>query len=387
MTFSKVIGQERVVGSLKKAIESGRVAHAYVFYGPDGVGKRAAALAMAAALQCDAPSGGESCGTCGACHKASKGLHPDVHVMMPTTKEQDLQDVGARLRMLAEDPYQRVDYRSRPNLDGKRSATNKQVHIFIDHVNNHLRKEMSYHSVEGKYRVAILLDADLMRVDAANALLKLLEEPGNRSVLILVTNRIDHLLPTILSRCQQIRFDTLSTADVERALLSRGIDASRAATLSRMADGSIGRAIDLASNEDLLQTREEVLEFLRVSYQGKGNRVVSAADAMSRPGREYTKFQLLVLLGLLRDLILIRASGNTDLVVNIDQAEALLRFSSNLPDANLENMVDAVEETAMLVERNINLRLALISLSRVLSRSMRGEPGVRMVTDLLEVTA
>jgi len=387
MSFSSVIGQERVVGSLKKAIEGSRVAHAYVFYGPDGVGKRATALAMAASLQCSSQAGGESCGQCGACHKSGKGIHPDTHILMPTTTDPDLQDIGVRLQMLAEDPYQRVDYRSRPSLDGKKGSTNKQIFYSIQHINLQLRKEMSFHRVEGNYRIAILLEADMMRTDAANAFLKLLEEPGDRTVIILVTNRIDHLLPTILSRCQQIRFDPLNTVDVEKALLTRGIEAGQAKMLARMSDGSVGRALDLAGNEDLLQTREQVLEFLRLSFRGKGNTVVSAVDAMSRPGREYAKFQLLVLLSLLRDLLIIRATGNTDLVVNVDQAEALIRFSSNLPDARLENMIEAVEKTAMLVERNTNMRLALVALSRVLNRSMKGEPDVQIATDLLEISA
>lgn len=385
MLFANIIGQDRVVHSLARAIEQERVAHAYIFHGPDGVGKRALALALAGALQCTEFRGGDACENCSGCNKVAKGLHPDVHVLMPTTTDADLHDVSARLQLLAEDPYQRIDFQSRPTLDGSRSSSNKQIFYSVEHINAQLRRAMSFHRAEGLYRVAVLLDVDRMRSDAANAFLKLLEEPGDRTVFILITNRIDHLLPTVISRCQQVRFDTLSNETIEKAMLARNVEPGIAAMLSRMADGSISRALELYGNQELLQTREKVLEFLRLSYQGKGDRVVAATDSMIGQGREFVKFQLQVIMGLLRDLLLIRTTGDVSLIVNIDQVDTLTSFAANLPDARLESMIEAVEETSHLVERNVNLRLALVALSRVLARAMRGEPSVKMETDLLEV--
>ena len=387
MLFANIIGQDRVVHSLARAIEQDRVAHAYIFHGPDGVGKRAVALALAGALQCTEFQDGDACGKCNGCHKAGKGLHPDIHVLMPTTTDVDLHDVSARLQLLAQDPYERVDFQHRPTLDGSRSSSNKQIFYSVDHINAQLRRAMSFHRAEGLYRVAVLLDVDRMRSDAANAFLKLLEEPGDRTVFILITNRIDHLLPTVISRCQQVRFLALSNETIEKAMLARNVEPGIAAMLSRMADGSISRALELFENQELLQTREKVLEFLRLSYQGKGDRVVSAIDSMIGQGREYVKFQLQVIMGLLRDLLLIRTTGDASLIVNIDQIDTLTSFSANLPDARLESMIEAVEETCHLIERNVNLRLALIALSRVLARAMRGEPSVKLETDLLELEA
>lgn len=387
MLFANIIGQDRVVHSLARAIEQDRVAHAYIFHGPDGVGKRAVALALAGALQCTEFQDGDACGKCNGCHKAGKGLHPDIHVLMPTTTDVDLHDVSARLQLLAQDPYERVDFQHRPTLDGSRSSSNKQIFYSVEHINAQLRRAMSFHRAEGLYRVAVLLDVDRMRSDAANAFLKLLEEPGDRTVFILITNRIDHLLPTVISRCQQVRFLALSNETIEKAMLARNVEPGIAAMLSRMADGSISRALELFENQELLQTREKVLEFLRLSYQGKGDRVVSAIDSMIGQGREYVKFQLQVIMGLLRDLLLIRTTGDASLIVNIDQIDTLTSFSANLPDARLESMIEAVEETCHLIERNVNLRLALIALSRVLARAMRGEPSVKLETDLLELEA
>lgn len=382
MALDSIIGQRRVQDSLHRALASGRVAHAYLFHGPDGSGKAAAALAFARALQCTEPREGDACGTCMACQKSQRGVHPDIHVLMPVTKDTDDEERGQRTQLLWEDPYQPADLQSLPSLDGKAAASNKQILYSRENVEQWLHRPMSFHRVEGQYRIAVLLAADKMRDEAANAFLKLLEEPGDRSVFILVTTRVDHLLPTILSRCQQIRFDPLDRSVIEQAMRDRGADPSLAAMLARMSGGSLRRAIALAADEDMMSVRDDVMQFLRKSYQGKGDSVVALVDQMARPGREAVKFQLDLLLGILRDLLLMQQVGDEELVVNIDQIDALSKFAANLPDARLDLMVRSVEQTMGLVERNVNVRLALITLSRSLRLGMRGEPDAVPSMDL-----
>lgn len=383
MSLQQIIGQPRVVDVLRRTLQSKRVAHAFLFHGPEGVGKATAALAMVDALQCEQPVDGDACGVCGSCHKVRRGLHPDVHILMPVPKETDDNERAARIAMFVEDPYQTVDFQTLPSLDGT-SGRSGQVIYSKANMYDWLRKPMSYHRVEGRYRVAILLDADWMREEAANAFLKLLEEPGQQTVFILITNRVDHLLTTILSRCQKIRFDALDREDIALALQDRGIPDQAAQTLSRMAGGSLRKAISLASNEDLLGTREEVMGFLRKSYQGKGDTVVAAVDTLSRSGREGLRFRLMILLGILRDLLLLQTSGSSDLIVNVDQIDTLTRFANNLPNARLQSMIEATEQTMFLVERNVNARLSLVNLSRVLQGAMRGDPGRRVEIDIVD---
>ena len=382
MALESIIGQDRVRTSLQRTLSSGRIAHAYLFHGPDGCGKAAAALAFARILQCEQPTGGDACGRCASCQKAARGMHPDIHVLMPVTKDTDDEERGRRIQLLYEDPYQPADLQSLPSLDGKSGSSNKQIIYSRDNVQQWLHRPMSYHRVEGQYRVAILLSADKMLEKGANAFLKLLEEPGERTVFLLLTDRVDHLLPTILSRCQQIRFDPLERSDIEQAMLTRGATPALAAMLARMSGGSLRRAIALAGDEDMMAVRDDVMEFLRKSYQGKGDSVVSLADRMARPGREAVKFQLDLLLGVLRDMLLMQQSGDADLVVNIDQIEALQKFASNLPDARLDLMIRSVEQTMGLVERNVNVRLALVTLSRSLMAGMLGRPDAVPSLDL-----
>ena len=383
MSWNTVVGQERVINTLKRTLVSGRIAHAYLFHGPDGVGKRAAAFALGKALQCEALIDGDACGVCGPCNKAQKGLHPDIHVWMPTIKDAAHDDIAARLQALALNPYDRVDFQSRPSLDGGPKASNKQVFYSVEMMNTVLRRAMSFHRVEGKYRVAIVLDADKLRKEAANAFLKLLEEPGDNTVFILITERVDHLLPTILSRCQQVRFDSLSVEDISGALVNWHQQAPVTAdVLARMADGSLSRALELANTDELTLVRDEVIDFLRQSVGGKADVIVPMVEDMSRKGREHTKFLLLVCLGILRDLMLISDAKCPELIVNVDQIDLFTRFVNNLPNARIPAMIEAVEQTSYMIERNVNTRLALISLSRVLEAAMNGDRQASVRTSL-----
>ncbi|MFT4604098.1 MAG: DNA polymerase-3 subunit delta', partial [Rhodothermales bacterium] len=176
MNWESVIGQERACSALKSAISRDRVAHAYLFHGPDGVGKRAAALVFAQTLLCTAVS--RPCGTCNACAKTARLIHPDLHVLIPQPNDAKATEVQERVRRLAEEPYATIDYLRRAKLNEPGSSSSKQIQYGVSRINDELRRIMSFRPVEGRYKIAILSDADLLRKEAANAFLKLLEEPS-----------------------------------------------------------------------------------------------------------------------------------------------------------------------------------------------------------------
>ena len=389
MAWSDLIDQARVAETLRQAVTRDRVPHALLFYGRDGVGKRAAALELARTLQCERGAAGEACGRCLPCTKVNRLLHPDVHVLFPTPKDVTTEDVRARLETLARNPYATVDFVRRPALDDPSKTSNKQAFYPVARINEELRRAMSYRPVEGRYKVAIMTDADRLRAEAANAFLKLLEEPAPQTVFVLTTSRPDRLLPTILSRCQRFRFDALPAEAIEAALIEReGIKTDVAATLARMADGSYSRALDLAQNEDLLADRQLVLDYFRMAYVGGGpqhaGKLADQIEAMGRLGRERLKGLLDLMLRWMRDLVLYRAMGAEAALVNVDQAEAVERFCRNVPEADLEAMARLVEEAVELVERNVQLPLVLVVLAQALGQAMRGRPPERLYTPLAE---
>ncbi len=395
MPWSRVVGQDRPTDVLARALASGRVATTYLFHGPAGTGPRAAALAFAQALQCERrgrPGGpeGDACGTCLACTKAARLIHPDVHVYLPfpkTSKGADKDDrpsdYAERLQRLAADPYAPVDYRQRAKLD-EEGVANKQVEHRKTPINQLFRHDMTFVPVEGRHVVGILTDADRMREGAANALLKLLEEPGPDVVLILTAERVENVLPTILSRCQRVRFDPLPPETIEGALVEReGVAPDRAAFVARMADGSYTRALELVGSEELAAHRALALDFVRQSYVGRPDLLAALVQKAAGLGREALKGWLGLVTVWVRDLVLAQA-GASDRIVNVDQGEAVARFVGNLPDADLPAMAAVVAEAVDAVEANANASLVLTSLSFALRDAMHGRSAGRLVTPLDE---
>ncbi|MFP4227611.1 MAG: DNA polymerase III subunit delta' [Salinivenus sp.] len=372
MAWTSILDQDRVVSTLRRALVQERVAHAYLFHGPDGVGKRAVALEVARALECTEQAD-EACGQCAACQKTRRMVHPDVHVLFPYPKGTDEEDVAQRIQRLGENPYAAVDYVRRPSLSDPSETSNKQVMYHIDRVQEDLLRPMSFRPGEGNYKVALITDAEHMNETAANAFLKLLEEPPPQTVFLLTTSRPEQLLPTIISRCQQLRFDPLLPESIESALVERdGLAPDTAAMLARMADGSYSRALDLVQNDDLMTSRELVLEYFRAAYTQKVESISSCVQELKGQGRERVKSVLRLMLRWVRDLVLYRSMGEEAPLVNVDQSEAVARFCNNLPDADLEGMVGLVEEALHLTERNVRTQLVLTALAQALGQAMRG---------------
>jgi DNA polymerase-3 subunit delta' len=331
---------------------------------------------MARALQCPEQTD-EACDACEVCRKTRRMVHPDVHVHLPhpwsQESDRDEEDMGKRIRRLGENPYAAVDYVRRPSLSDPSETSNQQVYYRIDQVRQDLIQPMSLARGEGQYKVNILIDAEKMREEAANAFLKLLEEPPPQTVFFLTTNRPEQLLPTILSRCQRLRFDPLLPETIEQALLDReGIDPDAASMLARMADGSYSEALELAENENLMTSRELVLDYFRAAYTQKVEALDHCIQELQKQGRERVKTVLRLMLRWIRDLLLYRTMEGEAPLVNVDQQQEVARFCENLPDADLEGMVGLVEEAMELTERNVRVPLLLTALAHGLARAMRG---------------
>jgi len=214
MTLDGILGQARAVDLLRRSLSGGRLAHAYVFTGPPGVGKRATALALAAACLCTSRPG-EGCGDCPECRLVLALTHPDLFV-------EDLARAQA-----------------------ERTSASQ---VSIEQVRR-VRGHLSHRPVRGPRKLALIDDAERMTADAQNALLKTLEEPPGRTTLVLIATNAAVLLPTIRSRCQQVRFAPLEDAVIERLLVEGGTDPADAATAAPLAEGGLVRARELSSGE------------------------------------------------------------------------------------------------------------------------------------------
>ena len=260
----RLVGQQNAREQISRIIASKRTGHAYLFTGPKGSGKMAFALAFAEVINgidhfTDLKGSAFS-------KKSSWFNHPDIHVFFPIPKNTSQSEIQARIGLLHKDPYEIIDFSLRPVITEPGSSKNLQAFYPIDYYNQEIRPATIYKPNEGRKTVVILSDIETMRKEAVNAFLKLLEEPSENVMFILTSSRPEQLLPTIISRCQEIRLQALSSGDIEEGLTRYdGISREDAAYLARISDGSysLARFYDI---DELRQTREELVDFLRFSY-------------------------------------------------------------------------------------------------------------------------
>ena len=375
MYWDSIIGQEKVIKLLQRSIESRHVAHAYLFHGVDGCGKRAVAFAFAQALQC----GGDD-------RIHTMGLHhPDIEILIPEPNDAKAKDVANRISMMSKDPYAAVDFIRAPTLGTKKNEpkTLKRAFYSVEQINQRLRKKMVLRPSHGKYRIAIITDVDTIREEAANAFLKLLEEPGPDTLFILTTCRKDTLLPTILSRCQHVAFKNLPANVIAQALQKhKGVATDLANLAANMSNGSYTHALELTQSEELRTNRERVLTFLRLAFQGKIGKQADLINEIRASGRDGIRNTLQLLLGWVRDVILYRTMGDDALVANQDQIQEMSTFNRNLQNADLHAMSRLIEEALFLTESNVNTNLLLINLSFNLGNAMRAPHSGKLTVPL-----
>ncbi len=384
MSATFIIGQPRVQDAIAHAASSGRVAQSYLFHGPDGTGKKAAALAFAQTLLCEQKSGhdGLACGKCLPCTKAQRGLHPDIHIYLPHPKDTNVSKISERIQRIFVNPYAQVDFKRRPSLDDAGKTSSGMVIYHAGYIES-IQREFYHVPVEGTYSIGILVDADFIQTATANKFLKMLEEPPERTILILTAERTDTMLPTILSRCQHVRFDPLMPIDIEQALIEREhVEAQRASFVARMADGSFTAALELLDNEDIGERRALAIEYIRQSFSKHPDRVMPLIEQISKLGREPVKQLMGLMLSWVRDIVLFQAAGAAASLINVDQSEAIQKFVAGLPDADSASMVSHIEAAAQLIERNSHVGLTLTVLSDALSDSMRGNDRAQLFESL-----
>jgi DNA polymerase-3 subunit delta' len=339
MPFAELVDQDHAVLLLRTAARTGRVAHAYLFAGPAGVGRRSAAQAFAQLLNCHRPDA-DACGRCPACEAIAAGRHPDVRVV----------DV-ARGVLLDPDDTTRTGIGIRQVLA--------------------LRREVVYPPYQGRWKVYILADAETLTLEAANSLLKVLEEPPPQVVIILIAESTVPLPATVVSRCQLVRFTLLPPALVERALLQRGVGPEEARYAAALSGGQLSRALQWATSEEVRQRRGRVLELLEGLEHADPLQILDAAEALARE-KEILADLLEIALFWYRDLLVWQQTHSDQQLVNLDRRERIAALAASTPAADLASRLDAVRDAQDALRRNVHPRLLLETLFLRLARPAEG---------------
>lgn len=362
LTLQPQIGNKRLVGQpkarelLERIMKSERLGHAYLFSGPPGSGKTALALAFAEVI--NGISNLTDLGDQTQSKKSSWLNHPDIHVFLPVPTKYKTEDLQQRLSYLAEDPYEVVDFSHRPSLSDDESSKNKQAFYPINYFKEDIRPKAFLKPNEGRKTVVIMTNIETLRKEAANAFLKLLEEPSENLVFLLTTNNKDSLLPTIQSRCQPVQLSALNTKQIEEALIQYdGVSPEDAQYMARISGGNytMARFFDI---EALKQMRKEIITFLRKSYVQDAEALAQTAkDWQSQYNIERQMTLLNVMETLLRDLLVYQNTKNEDLITNLDQIDTIVRFCESLQNPRLKAMINQVNECRPLLNRNVQAKL------------------------------
>ncbi len=324
MTFTTIFGHDRPVSILKRALANNKLAHAYLFSGAPGVGKKLTALALAAAVNC-VQEAGDACGSCPSCRKTAAGGHPDVHLVVSEGEE-----------------------------------------IKIDQIRQ-LQADLSLRPFEGTKKILIIDGADAMNTASANAFLKTLEEPPGDALIILITAMPQRLLPTIRSRCQEVRFTPLARRTLAQALQARrGVAEEDAWFLAALAQGSMGRGLEM----DVEQEKTARTEFMEL--RGRLERMDPAEVLVIAEGlaKDREQFERMLDLGVewVRDVMVMHATGDAGLLVDGQGKDLYRQWAAQLPLQRLLADMDLFTASRGLLDRRVSAQLVAENLLMKLGR-------------------
>ena len=341
--FDELIGNSRVKAVLKRMLVSDRLPGAMLFTGEEGIGKKLFALEIARALNCRTPKDNEACGVCSSCVRIRKLNYPtrddaDEWTQIIWTDHPDVGLVVAPRRVLRVEQMRQIE------------------------------KEANYRPFEGKARVFLIDEADKLNDASANALLKVLEEPPRTSHLILITARPAMLLPTILSRCQMIRFSPLTPDEIQSHLVKNDIDLKTARLRARAAGGSMGRALsgDLVTFTSQRKAMLKVLNALVLS-DDRAQLLRSAEQLNEAQYKDEFEERLDVLETLIRDAWMLSLGVDTSKIVNEDLSAELKEIAQKMDPSRAGDWILQIEDLREQLIVNVNRKITVDSLFLVMA--------------------
>lgn len=362
MLLNEIVGQQEVKSRLLKMVNENRLPHALLFTGYEGSGNLATAVAFAQYLFCSNKKGNDSCGECPSCLKTSKLVHPDLHFVFPIAKSKHVKssiDLIKEFReAFLENPYLSLN----DWFDGI-SAENKQPIIPVEESGNIIR-ELSYTSYEGLYKVMVIWQPEKMNIEAANKLLKVLEEPPEQTIFILACNHPDQLLSTIISRVQQIPFLRLQENEIKEALIKKyGVANENASQAAFLCDGNFNEAQKmLTQSDEHLSLLQHFTAFMRIALKFDCDKALHWIDENAATGREKQKQFLQYALEIFRDCLMYNF-GSRDLVrLSGNERQFLEKFAPYVTQRNYEKLVEEFNSNCYYVERNANPKILFMDL-------------------------
>jgi DNA polymerase-3 subunit delta' len=375
MNFARIPGQREIKTKLLRSVKEERVSHAQLFAGPEGCGSMALALAYAQYISCENRTDFDSCGVCKSCVKYEKLIHPDLHFVFPVIKGKKVSDpvsdnyIEEWREFVKKSPYFSIN-----NWMDSIEVGNAQGMIFASEASEIIKK-LSLKTFESEFKIMIIWLPEKMHQATSNKLLKMIEEPPEKTLFLLVSEEPDKVIPTILSRCQLVKITAFNNQDIEVYLRERfSITAEKAQDISRVSNGNITRAIELCENEDSsLANLERFKSLMRFAWKRDVISLISWSEEMAVTGREAQKNFITFSLRLLRENIMLSLDQMKNNLVYLTGNEA--DFSGKFhPSINQNNIYPLNEELNLAyshIESNGNAKIIFLDLALKVTRLIR----------------
>lgn len=364
MQFSQVLGHEAIKATLISNVQKGRVSHAQLFLGPEGSGNLAMAVAYATYIGCQDRTDTDSCGRCPSCLKYAKLIHPDLMFVYPVTNVKDVKEPkssdfinewrGAFLENPYLNPYQWFE---------KLGVENKQGIISV-HESAEILRRLSLKAYEAEFRTIIIWYPEKMNIAAANKLLKILEEPGEKTLFLLVAENQDQLLATIISRTQLVKVPSLEDEDIIKALVEKSVMPDEARNIARIAAGNFNEALRLTSMEgESYELYTLFRKWMQICYTTRIKDLTEVVEEIAKCGREKQKSLLSYGLDIVRACMMLNYGQDALVRLTGDELTFAKNFSPFINHTNAEDVNDEFNRAIGHIERNANPKILFFDLS------------------------
>lgn len=355
--FTQIPGMDQEKAELQKLANQDRIPHAQLFLGDFGSAALGLALAFARLVLCE-KSNAEPCEACPACQKSGRWIHPDLHFSFPVIGEKKTSNdfMPAWRTFLTQHPYGHPS-----DWFNQMGEENKQGNINVAECQQIFQK-LSYTIVEGRYKILLMWGPEFLGKEG-NRLLKLIEEPPDNTLFLLVGADADRILPTILSRCQLVKIRPFQDPEIAEALQALSLAGTQEATTwAYLADGNLGQAIHLASVSER-PVADLLLTWLRTCYADSGQKMISLVEKLARLGREEQKSLFQYGLYFFRQMVLSLADRSDAIRLSDEEKKAAINLASHLDLERLAEMVNLFDESLRSIERNANAKILFLNVS------------------------
>jgi DNA polymerase-3 subunit delta' len=365
MKFAEVIGQEEVKKKLIKTVKTSRVSHAQLFFGPQGSGKLALALAYAQYINCKDKQDDDSCGVCPSCIKYSKVIHPDLHFIYPTAtvkgNDKPMSKNFARewreLFLESSGYFTITDWHAKIGIERKQTIINARDC-------NEIIRTLSYKSYEAYYKVMIIWMVEKLYHAAAPKILKILEEPPDKTLFILASENQEQIINTILSRTQLVKIPPIEYQTLISSMIDQGYDPSLVNDAVRVAGGNYIHTLELINNKEKEEENFNLFtKWMRLCFRNNAPETLAYVSEMAKFSREKQKSLLTYSLRIFREGLLINLGVGEQARMNQKESDFMKKFYPYINSRNGNAIVDELNKSIYHIERNANPAIMFADIS------------------------